>query len=81
MENAMKCPFCGSIMVGGKVTVEKSGFGEAMDVLDAITGGMTSQPHYIYFRESGGEAASHVDHSGEALRCGQCRALLIRGRR
>jgi hypothetical protein len=76
---AMKCPFCESMMASGKVGVEKSTFGEVVSVLGAISSGIPSQPHYLYFRQSDGGESTHVEHSGEAFHCEQCQALIIRG--
>jgi hypothetical protein len=76
---AMKCPFCESVMASGKVGVEKSTFGEVVNVLGVIAGGISFQPYYLYFRQIGGGAPSHVEHCGEAFPCEQCQALIIKG--
>ena len=46
LERTMKCPFCDSMMAPGKVSVEKSTFGEVVNVLGVITSGIPSQ---LYF--------------------------------
>jgi hypothetical protein len=75
----MNCPFCESVMASGKVSVERSTFGDVMNVLGVLTGSASAQPQYLYFRQSGGGEATQVEHSREAFRCGHCQALLIAG--
>ena len=40
----MKCPFCESVMASGKLTVERSTFGDVVEVLGVLTGSVASQP-------------------------------------
>lgn len=76
---AMKCPFCESEMLSGKVSVANSAVGKVMEVMGVFMGGLPSQPHYIYFCQTGGGATTEVDHSQEAFRCSNCEALVIAG--
>jgi hypothetical protein len=75
----MKCPFCETVMLSGKVSVGPSTLGALAEVLDLVTGGGSSAPHYLYFRQAGDGPATRVEHSGEAFRCGRCQALVIAG--
>ena len=72
----MQCPSCGSEMQSGCVSVEKSGFGAAVDLIPLLGGSM---PHYLYFRPQGdGGQAAYVDLGG-AFRCLRCLTLVIAG--
>ena len=77
----MKCPFCESEMTSGKVSVEQSTFGQVMNVVDALTDRLSPQVHYVYFRDTAGGDATHVDHSRKAYRCRGCEALVIAGKK
>jgi hypothetical protein len=73
----MKCPYCEASMETGKTTVSKSGLGEVLDIVDMLTGGVSSMPHYVYFRGAESSETVFVDHARAAFYCPKCLALLI----
>ena len=76
----MRCPACDAEMRAGRTSVERSTFGAVLDVVGVLTGGNSSTPRYLYFRQDGdvGEAIC-VEHSRPAFYCAECQSLLISG--